>query len=103
MNNQNQNTTHQKSYKMPAMDSDSGGSSPFVPTDEILMSMLQNRISEMQYDSNFLEQLQLVTQSITPVRRPTEQYLTVANNGTILGATETVTGFPPDSMLMTPV
>lgn len=71
--------------------------------DEALVSMLQRRIVEMQYNSNFLDQLQLFTQIAMPVQRPREQFLTVANNGIILGATDTVTGFPPDSLLMAPV
>uniref|UniRef100_A0A6U5PP61 Response regulatory domain-containing protein n=1 Tax=Grammatophora oceanica TaxID=210454 RepID=A0A6U5PP61_9STRA len=33
--------------------------------------------------------------------RPTSHYLTVAQDGTILEATETVTGFPPNALLMT--
>jgi len=33
--------------------------------------------------------------------RPQEHYLTIAMNGIILGATETLTGLPPNSLLMT--
>eukprot|EP00934_Nitzschia_sp_Nitz4_P007224 Nitzschia sp. Nitz4//scaffold78_size91513//18146//22262//NITZ4_004918-RA/size91513-snap-gene-0.120-mRNA-1//1//CDS//3329558097//7214//frame0 len=33
--------------------------------------------------------------------RPDEHYLTIAQNGMILEATQTVTGFPPDALLMT--
>jgi len=33
--------------------------------------------------------------------RPKEHYMTIAQNGMILEATKTVTGFPPDSLLMT--
>eukprot|EP00591_Stephanopyxis_turris_P004494 CAMPEP_0195523582 /NCGR_PEP_ID=MMETSP0794_2-20130614/22833_1 /TAXON_ID=515487 /ORGANISM="Stephanopyxis turris, Strain CCMP 815" /LENGTH=1434 /DNA_ID=CAMNT_0040653605 /DNA_START=89 /DNA_END=4393 /DNA_ORIENTATION=- len=33
--------------------------------------------------------------------RPEEHFLTLSKNGTILGATETVTGFPPSALLMT--
>jgi CheY-like chemotaxis protein/Ran GTPase-activating protein (RanGAP) involved in mRNA processing and transport len=33
--------------------------------------------------------------------RPDEHYMTIAQNGMILEATKTITGFPPDSLLMT--
>ena len=64
------------------------------------LSVLQRRILEMQQNNNLYDQLNLMAQVAA---RPTEQFLTVANNGTVLGATNTVTGFPPDSMLMTSV
>lgn len=34
---------------------------------------------------------------------PEEHFLTVANNGMVIGATETVTGFPAESLLMTSI
>ena len=72
-------------------------------SDEVLMTLLQHSLTDMQYHPRLLEQLQLMTQPPQSVQRPREQFLTIANNGTILGATETVTGFLPDSLLMNPV
>jgi Fe2+ transport system protein B len=73
--------------------------------DEALL-VLQHRIQEMQ-GNNIFDELNLMAQAGAAVAQtqqtPTEQFLTVANNGTILGATNTVTGFPPDSLLMTSV
>jgi len=48
-----------------------------------------------------LEQQQLLMEE--ELARPHEHFLTIALNGTILGATEMVTGFPPSSLLMTSV
>lgn len=45
--------------------------------------------------------LQMLAQQDQELRRPEEHYLTIAQNGMILEATQTVTGFPPDALLMT--
>mmetsp|Transcript_2311 Transcript_2311/g.5296 ORF Transcript_2311/g.5296 Transcript_2311/m.5296 type:complete len:1371 (+) Transcript_2311:222-4334(+) len=37
------------------------------------------------------------------INRPQEHFITIASNGTILGITETATGYPPNSLLMTSV
>ncbi|KAL7537208.1 hypothetical protein ACHAXR_007662, partial [Thalassiosira sp. AJA248-18] len=47
-----------------------------------------------------LAQQQLEQQQMEEMR-PEEHFLTIALNGTILGATEMVTGFPPSNLLMT--
>lgn len=63
----------------------------------------------MQFNSTLFDQLQLnliaqaasMSTPAAPAERPAEHFLTVANNGTILGATNTITGVSPDSLLMT--
>ncbi len=63
----------------------------------------------MQFNTTLFDQLQLgllaqaanTTAAPAPTERPAEHFLTVANNGTVLGATNTVTGVSPDSLLMT--
>ena len=62
----------------------------------------------MQFNSTLFDQLQLdlIAQAASvstpaPAERPAEHFLTVANNGTILGATNTITGVSPESLLMT--
>lgn len=45
--------------------------------------------------------LQMLRQQEQESHRPDEHYLTIAQNGMILEATQTVTGFPPDALLMT--
>jgi hypothetical protein len=77
-----------------------GGGGDGLSNNDEALSVLQRRILEMQQSNNLYDQLNLMAQVAA---RPTEQFLTVANNGTVLGATNTVTGFPPDSMLMTSV
>eukprot|EP00581_Thalassiosira_minuscula_P017967 CAMPEP_0183730798 /NCGR_PEP_ID=MMETSP0737-20130205/33717_1 /TAXON_ID=385413 /ORGANISM="Thalassiosira miniscula, Strain CCMP1093" /LENGTH=221 /DNA_ID=CAMNT_0025963379 /DNA_START=255 /DNA_END=916 /DNA_ORIENTATION=- len=47
-----------------------------------------------------LAQQQLEQQQMEEMR-PEEHFLTIALNGTILGATEMITGFPPNNLLMT--
>lgn len=47
-------------------------------------------LAQQQYEQQQMEET-----------RPEEHFLTIALNGTILGATEMVTGFPPSNLLMT--
>mmetsp|Transcript_14596 Transcript_14596/g.31751 ORF Transcript_14596/g.31751 Transcript_14596/m.31751 type:complete len:1240 (-) Transcript_14596:40-3759(-) len=47
-------------------------------------------LAQQQYEQQQMEEM-----------RPEEHFLTIALNGTILGATEMVTGFPPSNLLMT--
>jgi len=54
---------------------------------------------EMLAQQKLEQQLQMEEE----MARPDEHFLTIALNGTILGATEMVTGFPPSSLLMTSV
>ncbi|KAL7496082.1 hypothetical protein ACHAWT_004420 [Skeletonema menzelii] len=54
---------------------------------------------EMLAQQKLEQQLQMEEE----MTRPDEHFLTIALNGTILGATEMVTGFPPSSLLMTSV
>ncbi|KAL9189776.1 hypothetical protein ACHAXT_009451 [Thalassiosira profunda] len=44
---------------------------------------------------------QQLEQMMAAQQRPEEHFLTIALNGTILGATEMATGFPPNNLLMT--
>ena len=54
-----------------------------------------------QSDRSMESLLQFLFQPEQEPARPTEHYLTIAQNGMILEATRTVTGFPPDALLMT--
>mmetsp|Transcript_8910 Transcript_8910/g.13110 ORF Transcript_8910/g.13110 Transcript_8910/m.13110 type:complete len:1433 (-) Transcript_8910:115-4413(-) len=67
--------------------------------------ILQQMVAEQQYQQQQLElQQELAAQAAMEAHlnsRPHEHFLTVAQNGTILGATETITGFPPSNLLMT--
>ena len=54
-----------------------------------------------QSDRSMESLLQFLFQPEQEPTRPTEHYLTIAQNGMILEATRTVTGFPPDALLMT--
>mmetsp|Transcript_24323 Transcript_24323/g.27223 ORF Transcript_24323/g.27223 Transcript_24323/m.27223 type:complete len:375 (+) Transcript_24323:356-1480(+) len=79
------------------------------------INMLSQEMSMMGVDPNdpdsvqmFLQILQQREQQEEHERqqagmnaRPNEHYMTIAQNGMILEATKTVTGFPPDSLLMT--
>ena len=66
-------------------------------------SLVQDVMGTFGAESAEVEKLMLKVQSAMAIQRPVEQFLTVSNNGTILGATETVTGIPPNNLLMTPV
>jgi len=79
---------------------------PFNFSDqETALELLQQLSNQHQSNDNkiLLEQLNRMVSSsqAAAMHRPTEQYITIAQNGTILGATETVTGFTSDSLLMT--
>eukprot|EP00339_Tiarina_fusa_P025426 CAMPEP_0117015574 /NCGR_PEP_ID=MMETSP0472-20121206/12418_1 /TAXON_ID=693140 ORGANISM="Tiarina fusus, Strain LIS" /NCGR_SAMPLE_ID=MMETSP0472 /ASSEMBLY_ACC=CAM_ASM_000603 /LENGTH=1296 /DNA_ID=CAMNT_0004719407 /DNA_START=215 /DNA_END=4105 /DNA_ORIENTATION=- len=52
-------------------------------------------------DESMQSLLQMLAQQEQENSRPDEHYLTIAQNGMILEATKTVTGFPPDALLMT--
>eukprot|EP00980_Cylindrotheca_fusiformis_P008223 scaffold1736_cov127-Cylindrotheca_fusiformis.AAC.37 len=64
-------------------------------------SLLQNMMGLNQNDPNVQSLLQILAKQQQEVSRPSEHYLTIAQNGMILEATKTVTGFPPDALLMT--
>ena len=75
---------------------------------EVLIQQNPNLLQEMSMmgiDPNDPESvqslLQLLAQQEQENARPEEHYLTIAQNGMILEATKTVTGFPPDALLMT--
>lgn len=75
---------------------------------EMLIQQNPNLLQEMSMmgiDPNDPESvqslLQLLAQQEQENVRPEEHYLTIAQNGMILEATKTVTGFPPDALLMT--
>mmetsp|Transcript_56774 Transcript_56774/g.138154 ORF Transcript_56774/g.138154 Transcript_56774/m.138154 type:complete len:1348 (-) Transcript_56774:93-4136(-) len=75
---------------------------------EVLIQQNPNLLQEMSMmgiDPNDPESvqslLQLLAQQEQENARPEEHYLTIAKNGMILEATKTVTGFPPDALLMT--
>lgn len=78
---------------------------------EILEALIQqnpNLLQEIQMmgidpnDPDSVQSLlQMLAQQEQENARPEEHYLTIAQNGMILEATKTVTGFPPDALLMT--
>jgi PAS domain-containing protein len=70
-----------------------------------LHEQLQQQLQE-QLQQQLQQQLNAAAEAEAKSRmisRPDEHFLTVAVNGTILGATETVTGLPADSLLMTSI
>lgn len=88
----------QGSFQPQVQDVNNAGSNEFALHDDAL-SMLQRRITEMRYGG----MLDPLVQATMAIQRPMEHFLTVSNNGTILGSTETITGIPPNNLLMTPV
>lgn len=75
---------------------------------EVLIQQNPNLLQEMSMmgiDPNDPESVQsllhMLAQQDQENARPDEHYLTIAQNGMILEATKTVTGFPPDALLMT--
>jgi len=69
------------------------------------LSSLLEKMSMMGIDHNDTESLRTLLHALIEQEqermRPEEHYLTIAQNGIILEATKTVTGFPPDALLMT--
>ncbi|CAJ1942310.1 unnamed protein product [Cylindrotheca closterium] len=63
--------------------------------------LLQRMIELGQDDPSVQALLQLLAQEERENARPEEHYLTIAQNGMILEATKTATGYPPDALLMT--
>mmetsp|Transcript_10897 Transcript_10897/g.31653 ORF Transcript_10897/g.31653 Transcript_10897/m.31653 type:complete len:1397 (+) Transcript_10897:356-4546(+) len=71
--------------------------------------MIVREMQMMGIDPNDTESVQLFLQLVQEreeqirqqAERPEEHYMTIAQNGMILEATKTITGFPPDSLLMT--
>jgi len=63
------------------------------------MGVDPNDPESVQLFLHFLQQRE--EQERQQAERPCEHYMTIAQNGMILEATKTITGFPPDSLLMT--
>ncbi|KAG7357302.1 PAS/PAC sensor hybrid histidine kinase [Nitzschia inconspicua] len=72
-----------------------GGIPPHVLQEMAMLGMDPNDAESMQ------ALLHMMAQQEQENFRPEEHYLTMAQNGMILEATKTVTGFPPDALLMT--
>jgi len=64
-----------------------------------MMGIDPNDPEGVQFFLQYLQQRE--EQERQQADRPDEQYMTIAQNGMILEATKTITGFPPDSLLMT--
>jgi hypothetical protein len=101
-NNMNQYPADNSHYEQQNQDLNSN-TSPQMATNDEALKMLQNRLTEMQYNRTLLDQLNLISQAAASVQRPSEQFITIATNGIILGTTETITGTSPDSLLMSPL
>lgn len=83
-----------------AQDMSSSIPSVFSSDDEALRLLKQ--LTDEQ--SQLLQQTEFTHKTLGQHRqRPMEQYLTISLDGTVLEATETVTGFAPASMLMTSI
>ena len=94
------NFTEPDNYNVNAAD-------PMVDVDmqSLLLQQLMQQQQQLQQQKDIQQKLvaAAAAAAATEVRksRPTENFLTMAQNGTILEMTETVTGFPPEALLMT--
>jgi len=71
--------------------------------DEVMEQLLQQIMAEQQMQQQLVqEQIEAAAREAI-LARPKEHYITVTHNGTIIAATETITGASPNELLMTSI
>lgn len=71
--------------------------------DAVMEQLLQQIMAEQQMQQELVqEQIEAAAREAI-LARPNEHFITVTQNGTIIAATETITGTPPNDLLMTSV